>query len=335
VPLATFCVDRHKRDIQKPNIMTSITVLVVDDYEPVRRFVCSILERRADVQVIGQASDGLEAIQKTAELQPDLILLDIGLPKLNGIETARRVRKLVPQVRILFLSQESSSDVVQEALRSGGLGYVYKLDAQSELLPAIEAVLAGKRFVSSSLMGWESSESTAAPPPHLHEIILCADDTVLLNSFTRFIAAALRAGNPAIVIATTSHLNSLRRALKAEGLDVDGASQQGTYISLDVADMPSDIAANGWPDLVRCFEPAYKAAKAEHPRIAFCGECAGRLWAEGRADAAIRLEQICNELAKTNQMDILCAYPASGVRGEEYQDAFNRICAEHSAVHSR
>ena len=314
--------------------MTSITMLVVDDYEPVRRFVCSILEQRAEFQVIGEASDGLEAIQKAAELQPDLILLDIGLPKLNGIETARRVRKLVPRVRILFLSQESSFHVVQEALRSGGLGYVYKLRAQSELLPAIEAVLGGKRFVSSSLIGWESSESTVAPVPHRHEILLCADDAGLLNSFTRFIAAALRAGNPAIVIATTSHLNSLRRALKDEGLDVDDATQQGTYIALDVADMPSDIAVNGWPDFVRCFEPAYKAAKAEQPRVALCGECAGRLWAEGRADAAIRLEQICNDLAKTNEMDILCAYPASGVQGEEHQEAFKRICAEHSAVHS-
>jgi CheY-like chemotaxis protein len=294
-----------------------------------------MLERGDEFQVIGQASDGLEALQKATELQPDLILLDIGLPKLNGIETARRVRKLAPDIRILFFSQYSSSDVVQEALGTGALGYVHKLHARSELLPAIKAVLAGKRFVSSSLKDCELNESAVASAPHQHEILLCSDDAVLLESFAGFIETALRVGNPAIVIATESHLASLRQTLQAEGLDVDAASQQGIYISLDVADMPPDIAVNGWPDLARCFEAAYKAAKTKNHRVALCGECAGRLWAQGQADKAIKLEQICNDLAQAHQVDILCAYPASGMHGEQQGDAFKRICAEHSAVFSR
>ena len=130
--------------------MTSITVLVVDDYEPVRRFVCSMLEQRAEFQVIGQASDGLEAIHKAAELQPDLILLDIGLPKLNGIEVARRVRRLVPQVRILFMSQDSSSDVVQEALRSGGLGYVLSYMPKANYCPLLTRSLGTSGALSRS-----------------------------------------------------------------------------------------------------------------------------------------------------------------------------------------
>jgi len=100
-----------------------------------------------DLQVIGEVSDGLEAVQKSAELQPDLVLLDIGLPGLNGIQAARQIRKLVPEPKIIFLTQESSSDVVQEAL---GLaqGYVVKATAGSKLLAAVEAVLRGKTFVS-------------------------------------------------------------------------------------------------------------------------------------------------------------------------------------------
>jgi len=119
----------------------SFKVLVVEDFEPFKRFVCSILESRTGFQVIGQASDGLGAIQKAEKLQPDLILLDIGLPKLNGFEAAKRISRLAPRAKLLVVSQESSSDVVREALRLGALGYVLKLHAKRDLLPAIEAVL--------------------------------------------------------------------------------------------------------------------------------------------------------------------------------------------------
>jgi hypothetical protein len=215
------------------------------------------------------------------------------------------------------------------------MGYVHKPHIQSELLPALEAVIAGKKFVSGNPEGCESAESTAVQGLHRHEILVCSDEAVLLESFTRFIAAALKSGNSAIVIATKPHLKFLSQALKGEALDVDGAIQQGTYASVDVADMPSTLMVNGWPDLVRCFESASKAATAEHPRVAICGECAGRLWAEGRVDEAIRLEQLCSDLAKTHDVDILCAYPASSVHGERHEDASKRIYAEHSAIHSR
>jgi DNA-binding NarL/FixJ family response regulator len=123
--------------------MPSARVLVVDDFEAFRRFVCSTLGKNPELQVVGEASDGLEAVHKAKELQPDLILLDLGLPTLNGIEAARQIRKLAPESKILFLSQESSADVVQEALSMGALGYIVKAHAGSELLAAVEAVLQG------------------------------------------------------------------------------------------------------------------------------------------------------------------------------------------------
>jgi DNA-binding NarL/FixJ family response regulator len=128
---------------------TLVRILVVDDFGPIRQFVCAALGKRLHLQVVGEASDGLEAIQKAVELKPDLILLDIGLPTLNGLEAARQIRKLVPESKIIFLSQESSADVVQEALRIGARGYVVKVGTATGLLTAVEAVIAGKRYVSS------------------------------------------------------------------------------------------------------------------------------------------------------------------------------------------
>jgi DNA-binding NarL/FixJ family response regulator len=133
--------------------ISSIRVLVVDDFEPWRRFVSSTLREQLDLEVIGQASDGLEAVRQAQELQPDLILLDIGLPTLNGIEAARRIREISPRSKILFVSQERSLDIAEQALSTGAGGYVVKSDGSSELLAAVKAVLAGERFVSASLGG--------------------------------------------------------------------------------------------------------------------------------------------------------------------------------------
>lgn len=126
-------------------------ILVVEDYEQFRRFVCSLLQQKPEYQIT-QASDGLEAVQKAEELQPDLIVLDIGLPGLNGLEVARRVRKLAPRAKILFISQESSLDIVREALNLGARGYVHKARTASDLLLAVETVLRGEQFVSGGLI---------------------------------------------------------------------------------------------------------------------------------------------------------------------------------------
>jgi DNA-binding NarL/FixJ family response regulator len=134
-------------------VTSSVRVLVVEDHEPFRRFVCSKLAKRTELQVICEASDGLEAIRKAEELQPDLIVLDIGLPSLNGMEAARRIRKLSTEPKILFVSQESSADVVREALAMGARGYVVKTDVGTELLEAVDAVLRGGQFVGRRLSG--------------------------------------------------------------------------------------------------------------------------------------------------------------------------------------
>src|SRR5712664_47545 len=320
----------------------SIRILIADDYEGWRRQVRLLFEERPKWQVVAEALDGSEAVQKAEELKPDLILLDIGLPKLNGIEAALRIRQLSASSKIIFLSLQTSLDVVHAALSTGARGYVCKTDAQSELLPAIGAVCRGTQFVSSSIEGYEFTDTSGKKAPHRHEVLFYSNDTVLLDGFTRFIAAALKAGNAAIVLATKSHRNSLLQRLKAQGVDTDGALQQGTYVPLDAADALSKVMVEGLPDPVRYFggiggliEAAAKAARSEQPRVVVCGEGVALLHAEGKADAAIWIERGCNDLAKTHEVDILCAYPLSSFHGEEDEHDFQNICAEHSAVYSQ
>jgi DNA-binding NarL/FixJ family response regulator len=132
---------------------SSIRILVAEDFEPFRKFLSSTLQNRPQLQIICEVGDGLEAVHKAEELQPDLILLDIGLPTVNGIEAARRIREVSPKSKIVFISQELSTDVVQEAFSLGASGYVVKTDAGSELLTAATAVLRGERFVGRRFAG--------------------------------------------------------------------------------------------------------------------------------------------------------------------------------------
>jgi DNA-binding NarL/FixJ family response regulator len=127
----------------------SIRVLIVEDHESWRRYVTSVLEPNARFEVVGEVADGQEAVQAAKRLQPDLVVLDIGLPTMNGIEAARAIREQAPSSKILFLTEQRSPDVARAALATGAYGYVLKSDAGDELLPAIEAIIDGKRFVSA------------------------------------------------------------------------------------------------------------------------------------------------------------------------------------------
>jgi DNA-binding NarL/FixJ family response regulator len=132
--------------------MSSVRVLLVDDFEPWRQFCSSRLQEQPELLIICEAVDGLDAVQKAKELQPDLILLDIGLPGLDGIAAARRIRWLAPHSKILFVSQESSPEVVQEAFNLGARGFVVKSSAENDLMAAVNHIIMGKRFASGGLV---------------------------------------------------------------------------------------------------------------------------------------------------------------------------------------
>lgn len=125
--------------------------LVVEDNKRFLDHLRSTLQSYPCVEIVAQAENGLDAVERAAALQPDLILLDIGLPGLNGIDAARRIRTLAPDAKIVFLTLESSPDIVHEALNLGALGFVLKASSMRDLALAIDAVSHGKKFVSDGL----------------------------------------------------------------------------------------------------------------------------------------------------------------------------------------
>ena len=133
--------------------MATIRILLVDDFAPFRSYVCRIFEEHPKWQVVGEAADGITALQKAKDLQPDVILLDVNLPLLHGIEVAQQLGVMVPGCKILFLSAHSAPDTVQAAFAAGAWGYVIKWNTDRDLLRAMEAVMAGKQFLSERLAG--------------------------------------------------------------------------------------------------------------------------------------------------------------------------------------
>jgi DNA-binding NarL/FixJ family response regulator len=129
-----------------------VRIVVVDDFEPWRRSIVSILEEDSELKVIDEAADGVAAVQRCWELKPDLVVLDVGLPKLNGFEAAKQIREVSPDTKILFMSANRSGDLIREALRMGAAGYILKSNAVSELLKAVRAAVRERDFLSFTIL---------------------------------------------------------------------------------------------------------------------------------------------------------------------------------------
>jgi DNA-binding NarL/FixJ family response regulator len=340
----------------------SIRALVAEDFPAFRQFLASTIQNSPDLQVICEVADGQEAVEKAWELQPELVLLDIGLPRLNGIEAARQIRNLSPQSKILFVSQESSVDMVQAALETGAQGYVLKADAGCELMAAFDAVLRGQTFVSRSLAGrglantpdrlaiqlgemrhgLETRRQRGLQSTRCHEVEFHPDDRSLLDGFTHFVGEALKNGNAAILMATETHRDKLLGRLQAYGVDVSAAIEQGRYTALDNSETLSTFMVNDRPDPAQFLKvtddliaKTAKSVQGDPARIAACGECAPLLWERGNAEAAVWLERQWDKIARSYGVQVLCGYPHSSLQSGIGSDTFERICAEHSRVLSR
>ena len=138
--------------------MGPVRIVVVDDFEPWRRSIVSMIEEDPAFEVIREASDGLEAVQICMKLQPDLVVLDVGLPKLSGLESARQIHEVSPDTRILFVSGVSSREIIREALRIGAVGYIVKMNAPCHLLPALRAAVVDEEFLRFTILSDPETE---------------------------------------------------------------------------------------------------------------------------------------------------------------------------------
>lgn len=330
-------------------------ILLVDDHGQFRQLARSFLDRGDDFEVIAEAKDGLEAVRVSNELNPDVIVLDIGLPGLNGFEVAKRIAHLAPRSKILFFSQESSVDLVKRSFEVGGCGYVVKSDAATDLLPAVHAVLRGSKFLGnrfSDALLVQLRASAAGIQPQVaapvaqrsdnsfrHEVLFYRDDAAFQASFGEFIATNLRIGNTVIAVATEAHRQGLWAYLKAMDAAIIGALEQGKYISIDSEETVEAYLVNGVVDPARvsALTDSLMATVGDSVgsknRVVACGESAPLLWARGDVQGALQLERLWHTAASKYGINVLCAYSTAAFEADLDGDGLNRVCAEHSAIY--
>ena len=327
-------------------------VLLVDDHEPFRRFIRSILTPLRDLLVVAEAGDGTDAVTQCVDLQPDLVLMDIGLPGLNGIEAARRVRELVPAARIIFLTLENSTEIVHEALSLGAAAYVIKAQTASDLIPAINAARDGRHFVSACVdsgnsRGARKSASVAretrrktylrvrTDAANCHQLHFCSDDQSLSSAFALFIGDALKGGKAILALMAEHRRRDVVAAINASGVDADAAIQSGRLAILHCAEVLNEFMVNGRVDQARLLNASRNSLEALTRKnrgvpVVACGECAPNLWAQGNQEAAIQVERAWDDLARRYDIEVRCFYLRD--YAQRFQDqTMEPILALHSS----
>jgi DNA-binding NarL/FixJ family response regulator len=158
--------------------MTTLRILIADDHDVVRHGVCRVLELEPGWTVCGEATDGREAVALAVTLQPDVVVLDISMPGLNGIEATRRLRRLVPDARVLILTMHDVDTLIADALKAGARGYVLKSDSGREIVAAIQSILNGHTYVSRRLRGGDAVDA-AKPRTRSFELLTGREREVL------------------------------------------------------------------------------------------------------------------------------------------------------------
>ena len=319
--------------------LTSVRrVLIVEDFEPFRQILCALLRRRADVRIVGEASDGLDAIAQAKALRPDIVVLDINLPRLSGIDAAVQIHSAVPDAKLLFVTNEPSLEVVHQAFSTGAHGYVYKPRVHRDVLAVLEAILDGARFISGGLERIARGGNALAS--HRHHVLFASTDAIVVEAFSRFIARVLGHDGTVIALMTKAHDTTVRCRLQASPVDVTAAIRQNRYIVIDVEALIEKGTVNGRPEATRLMNVAGELltdaearAAAREATLAACGECAPTLWAQGHFETAIELEHLWDELALNRGLEVLCPYRL--VAHAERDASVQRVCAQHTTVEIR
>jgi DNA-binding NarL/FixJ family response regulator len=314
----------------------------VDDHGAWRRHIAAVLRTSRTWDIAGEAGNGTAAVEAAAALAPDLILLDVELPGLNGIEAARLIVASAPEQKILFVSNHRSLDVVEAAFEAGARGYVLKTHASDELLPAMTAVAAGRRFISARFLApaADGRAPASADPGDRHRAGFYSQPGFLLDDLASFVASRLTEGHGVIAVTTAGRRDELYRRLE-DRLDIRLAVNQGRYVWMDDEATLSGMMVDGrldetrfWRNATALILQAARRSRSDPARVSVCGEGCSEHLRVGTPGATVRLEELCGDLSAAFNVDMLCGYLTSSFPPGEH-DAVRRIAAAHASVITR
>jgi DNA-binding NarL/FixJ family response regulator len=322
-----------------------IRALVVDDHEPWRRYAALAVEASLDATVVGEAADGAQAVAEATRLRPDLVVIDVGMPAMNGLEAAQRILAELPAACLVFLSENPSADTADAAIALGASAYVMKSDAAFELCPALRRAIEGRLFVAGRLVAHVGANGAGArlnQGARCHEAALCPDRRGLVDAYTRFLESALRIGSSALLLSRGHTRDEVDDRLRRAGVDLGGAIAEGRYVVVDPQLVIDTVLLNGaiderafWNLAVPLVTRALRSSRGGAPRIAACGAIAPVLWRQGHTEASIRVEQLVDDLARRYDIDVLCGYALDEGPADDDGRVLAHVHTAHSLVYAR
>jgi DNA-binding NarL/FixJ family response regulator len=321
--------------------MNFVEILIVDDHEMFRGKVRSLIESQPHYRVCGEAGDGIEAIEKARQLRPDIVLMDINMPRMNGLEATRIIRREVPLCRVIIVSQNDAAIAREQARRAGAKGAVTKSDLIRDLLPTIDGVAMennnslDQTQIATAHGGepWCDLLNSAAPRDHI--VQLYQDQQFLNRAVCRFAAAAIANGEGVILVPTVAHWDAFRPRLEAEGVDVKAAEKRGQLTVVDADNLLPTFMRGGMPD-----SPVFMGLAASviseargggrYPKVRWWGEMVNILWERGEVAASMQLEDQFDQLAHEQDIAIFCSFLMDNFNGDVHARMLPRLGENHS-----
>jgi CheY-like chemotaxis protein len=305
-------------------------VLLVDDDAGVRKAVSRTLA--TDFEVVATVTDGRKALNAVALFDPDVVVLDISMPGLNGFQTAEELKRLGSPAKIVFLTMHQDDDFVSKAIRSGAMGYVLKMLAWSDLTPALHHALAGRRYLPSLTPLVMTGVDT-------HAVQFCRDDSSGLDGAANVLSSALDRGDIVATVLIESNRDALALRMKARGWNLADAGKQGRYVAFDAEEAANRIMRAGRPhadsiaEMIDALE-SMRTASVAGPRshLTIVGEISAVLCRRGIPEAAVELERLWDELTRSLPILTICAYPTGCWNHDGASELVSGISAHHSVI---
>jgi DNA-binding NarL/FixJ family response regulator len=313
------------------------SVLVVDDFEPWRRRVCSELQKDNRWHVVGELTDGEAAVREARQRRPDAIVLDIGLGRMSGVGTARRILADNPTARVLFLTGHQSADVAETALETGARGYLLKIDAGGRLHLAMETVMLGGSYVSPSLPERVMDVPRRTVAESSHRAVFHTHEPELVNDYVRFAETALANGDVVVAIAGRDRLARIRERLTGRGVALDAAMRDGRYRVMETDTMVGPLTSSGNPTFEAVRQSAValiESVAAGGRHVSLFGEAVREAWKAGHPEITLTLERGWDAALTGCGASALCGYLMEGLRpAEDGYATFRDVCGAHRDVH--
>lgn len=336
--------------------MSFVEVLIADDHDAFRRAIRSVIECNPAYRVCGEARDGIDAVEKVRQFRPDIVLMDINMPRMDGLHATQIIRREVPDCNVIIVTQNEAKIAREQARIVDAKGFITKSDLSRDLIPTMGSMAMRNRSSLDPKKGEQEGSSAAHPAsaygvpdsegepwcglltsaaPRDHIVQLYQDQQFLNRAVCRFAAAAIANGEGVILVPTVAHWDAFRPRLESEGVDVKAAEKRGQLTVVDADNLLPTFMRDGMPQspvFLGLAQNVISQARGDgrYKKVRWWGEMVNILWERGDVAASMQLEDQFDQLAHEQDIAIFCSFLMDNFDGDVHARMLPRLGENHS-----